>query len=85
MAIDVVVIDPLGLFTVTAGRDNCFRTCCPLVRASTPHFSNLADCGLAEWIIDVVVIVFASPLNFQYLLREKRQINRQAIINQVEL
>ena len=29
--------DPLGRPTVTAGRDNCFSTCCPSVR---PHFSK---------------------------------------------
>ena len=54
-------IDPLGQPTVTAGRDNCFRTC----RPSVPTFQNLSKLtkvqrmfatgktvGLAEWIID---------------------------------
>ena len=31
--------DPLGQLTVTAGRDNCFRTCCLSVRL---YFLNLA-------------------------------------------
>ena len=37
-------IDPLGQPTVTAGRDHCFRTCLPFVRAYVPsvppHFSK---------------------------------------------
>ena len=31
-------IDPLGQTTVMAGRDHCFRTCCPSV---SDHISNL--------------------------------------------
>ena len=57
----VFIIDPLGQTTVTAGRDNCYRTCCP----SATTFQNLAKpnkvktmfahvetVGLAEWIIE---------------------------------
>ena len=45
--------DPLGQPQVTAGRDHCFRTCCPSVR---PHFSNLEkqknrkQCSLLAWL-----------------------------------
>ena len=40
----VRVFDPLGQPTVTAGRDNCFRTCCLFIRPSVrPNFSNLAQ------------------------------------------
>ena len=59
--------DPLGQHTVTAGKDNCFRTCCPSVR---PHFSKSSETkkvktmfaagetvGLAEWIIDDTCLV----------------------------
>ena len=46
-------IYPLGQPTVTAGRDHCFRICCPSVR---PHFSNLEkqnnrkQCSLLAWL-----------------------------------
>ena len=33
-------LDPLGRPTVTAGRDNCFRTCCPSVRPGSPLFKS---------------------------------------------
>ena len=58
-----VVNDPRGQPKVMAGRDNCFRTCCPFVRAS-PLFKSRktkqqktiiatgVTMGLAEWIID---------------------------------
>ena len=36
---EICIIDPLGQPKVKAGKDHCFRTCCPSVR---PHFSNLA-------------------------------------------
>ena len=61
-------IDPLGQPKVTAGRDHCFRTCCPSVR---PHSSNLekqknrktmfatgVTTCLVEWIIDDTCLVF---------------------------
>ena len=61
--------DPLGQPTVTAGRDHCFRTCCP--PSVRPHFLNLekpnkqktmfatgVTMGLAEWIIDDTCPVF---------------------------
>ena len=55
------VIDPLGQPKVTAGRDNCFRTCCPSIRPYVrpyvrPHFSNLEkqnnrkQCMLLAWL-----------------------------------
>ena len=56
-------VDPLGQLKVTAGRDHCFRTCCPYVRTS-PLFKSrkrkqqkamLASgvtMGLTGWIID---------------------------------
>ena len=62
------IIDPLGRPTITAGSDQCFRTCCPSVR---PHFSksskakqisceNIGDIvALAEWIIiDTCLVAF---------------------------
>ena len=39
------IVDPLGQPTVTAGKDHCFRTCCPYVH---PHFSNLAKQTITE-------------------------------------
>ena len=49
----IYYIDPLGQTKVTAGRDHCFRKCCPYVR---PHFSNLEkqnnrkQCSLLAWL-----------------------------------
>ena len=40
-----ILIDPLGQPKVMAGRDHCFRTCCPYVR---PHFSNLEKTNQSE-------------------------------------
>ena len=36
IVIMILIVDPLGRPTVTAGSDHCFHTCCPYVR---PHFS----------------------------------------------
>ena len=39
----LLIIDPRGRPTVTAGSDHCFHTCCPSVCPYVrPHFSNLA-------------------------------------------
>ena len=68
-------IDPLDQPKVTAGRDHCFRTCCPSVRPSPlfksrktkqqkTMFATGETLGLAEWILDdtcpVVLIVTES-------------------------
>ena len=57
----ILIIDPRGRPTFTAGSDHCFCTCRPSVR---PHlskqnkiqvktmFANGETVGLAEWIID---------------------------------
>ena len=60
--------DPLGQPTVTAGRDNCFCTCCPSVLFKTSKTKQQKamvttdeTVGLAEWIIDdtcLVLLVF---------------------------
>ena len=60
--------DPLGQPKVTAGRDNCFRTCCPSVRSyilfksrktkqQNTIFATGVTMGLAEWIIDDTSLV----------------------------
>ena len=61
-------IDPLGQPKITAGRNNCFRTCCPSVRLSPVFksrktkqqktmFATGVTMGLAEWIIDDTCLV----------------------------
>ena len=66
----LVIIDPFGQPTVTAGRDHCFCTC-PFVRTYVrPHFSNLAKqnkaktmfatcetVSLAEWIFNDTCLI----------------------------
>ena len=67
-------IDPHGQPKVTAGRDHCFRTCCPSVRPSPlfksrktkqqkTMFATGVTVGLAEWIIDDTCLV-----NYLWLL-----------------
>ena len=63
------VIDPLGQPTATAGRDNCFHTCCPSVRPSSlfqssktkqqqkKMFATGVTVG-SEWIIDDICLVY---------------------------
>ena len=60
MVVILTEIDPLGQPKLKAGRNNCYRTCCP----SVPTFQNKTNfkrkqmfatgktVGLAEWIID---------------------------------
>ena len=51
-------IDPLGQPKVMAGRDHCFRTCCPSV--CSPSVSKQCSLkGLAEWIIDDTCLVYS--------------------------
>ena len=71
-SIKALHVDSLGQPKVTAGRDNCFRTCCPSVRRSvrmSPLFTSRktkqqktmfatgVTMGLAEWIIDDTCLV----------------------------
>ena len=61
-------IDPLGQPEITAGRDHCFRTCCPSIRPSPLFKSSKSkqkktmvatgvSVSLAEWIIDDTCLV----------------------------
>ena len=72
--VNVEFIDPLGLPTVTAGSDHCFRTCCPSARPSKSRKkhkqseNNVATSetmGLAGWIIDDTCLVYL------YFLKKK--------------
>ena len=61
----IYFIDPLGQPKITAGRDNCFRTCCPSVlfksrktKQQKTMFATGVTVGLAEWIIDDTCLVF---------------------------
>ena len=61
-------IDPLSQPKATAGRDHCFRTCCPSVNSRKTKqqktmFATGVTMGLAEWIIDdtCLVPVFIGP------------------------
>ena len=51
-----MIIDPLGQPAAKTGRDHCFRTCCPYIRAlfkiwqNQSKFATGETVGLAEWI-----------------------------------